>query len=258
MDESRIKVSRERWADAQRWECTYWTAKDKVRRQWHRALAWRLLSCLGLKPAYRGDDWNQWWCDQFNGYRFLPAQVENAVELGCGPYTNLRLIQSQVRMRHLFLSDPLMRTYVTFRHTFVAEMARRGLAILDDHPAEDCPFAEAYFDLVVMINVLDHVMDARRCLRVATTLAKPGGFILIGQELSDDEDARRVAQTIVEHGHPIKIKHEWMDEILAPVCEPVLRTILPREHGRNPSFHYGTYVYAGRKKPADRIGGHHA
>lgn len=248
MDKSRMKTTQERWKKAQEWECSYWSAKERMRRQWHRALAWRLLSWAGLKPRHRGDDWNQWWMDHFEGYQILPPKIDNALELGCGPYTNMRLIQERVSIQHLFLSDPLMRTYVAFRHTYIAEMARKGLAVLDDHPAEDCPFAVGYFDLVVMINVLDHVFDAEACLQNASRLTKPGGFVIVGQELSDEEDAQRVEQTVVEHGHPIKVRHEWMDEFFESRYDAAFRKVLSREQGRNPSFHYGTYLYAGRKK----------
>src|SRR5262249_17473870 len=149
---------------------------------------WRLLAAFGLVPKHRGEDWNAWWKSQFDDYAFLPASVNNALEVGCGPYTNMRLIMERCQPGHIVLSDPLIRTYVHFKLPFVAESYRKALCMLDDHLLEELPFANNYFALAVMINVLDHVQDARQCMKNLLRVTRPGGFVIIGQELSNDED----------------------------------------------------------------------
>jgi ubiquinone/menaquinone biosynthesis C-methylase UbiE len=111
---------------------------------------------------------------------------------------------------------------------------------LDDHAIENTPFKEKYFDLVIMINVLDHVQDAFRCLAVATSLVKPGGLLLLGQDLTAEED------DIEDVGHPIRLH---LTDILPHLTdfEPVLQKTLPQTEGRNPSVHYATLVFAGRR-----------
>ncbi len=241
------RVPIERWQQAQVWEREYWVSKDRLRRRFWRKWLWFCLSRLRLKPAHRGDDWNEWWSAHFNHYAFLPETVENAVELGCGPYTNMRIITARCRPRHLFLSDPLMPTYVGFEHTFVSEMYRTGGCIVDDHPIEQCPFPERYFDLVVLINVLDHVQDAGLCIQKTTALVKDGGILILGQELSDPDDAERGRESDEETGHPIKVDQLWIESYLAPF-DPIIQRVLPREAGRRPSLHYGTLIYAGRRR----------
>ena len=49
------------------------------------------LRALNWRRAW-GDDWNHWWKERFDGYRFLPVELGDCVELGCGPYTNTRLV----------------------------------------------------------------------------------------------------------------------------------------------------------------------
>ena len=166
-------------------------------------VVWKALTALKVKEKYRGNDWNDWWKTQFNDYGFLPAEMDNMVELGCGPYTNTRLILEKTSPKHLVLSDPLIRTYVNFDNAFVAGMYREGFCTIDDHPIEECPFAENYFDLSVMINVLDHVKDADLCMKNAMKIIKPGGIFIFGQDLTNDEDMRKRQGKPEDVGHPI-------------------------------------------------------
>jgi len=244
-------VERERWLKAQEWERVHWIKAERMRAKYGKNYIWRLFSWLGLKPRHRGDDSNVWWKEKFAHYSFLPQKLDNAIELGCGPYTNIRNIINTCVPAHLMLSDPLIRTYVHFPLTFVADMYRRGLCALDDHPLEECPFASDYFDLVVMINVLDHVCDADVCMKEAVRITKHGGFLIIGQELSDEVDTVNMKNDPGQVGHPIRVEHYWMGGHLAGF-EPVIKKILSRDEGRGPAHHYGTYVFAGSKMPVSK------
>ena len=241
------KVSQERWEAAQQWERRHWIGAQAARAKFGKNYIWRVLSAFGLAPKYRGDDWNQWWKREFSNYTFLPPTVDNALEAGCGPYTNLRLVLERCRPKHVVLSDPLIRTYVKFKLTFVAEMYRSALCVLDDHPLEGLPFADDYFDLAVMINVLDHVRDAQLCMQNLIRVTKPGGFLILGQDLSNDEDLEALRRDQGAIGHPIKLDSGWFEGHLNKGFEPIIRKVLSREQGRAPESHYATLIFAGRK-----------
>lgn len=249
MSKIRTKVTKERWQKAQDWEKNFWIFTQKQRAKYGKNAIWKILALIGLKSKYRGDDWNEWWREQFDNYGFLPEKVNNAVELGCGPYTNFRLINEKCSPKHLFLSDPLIKTYINFKQTFVSEMFLKGGCLIDDHPIEEGPFASNYFDLTVMINVLDHVCDATLCVKNAIRITKPAGILIIGQDLTDDDDWEKIANKPEDIGHPIKVNHKWLDDLLLTDFEVIRQKILPRESGRNPKHHYGTYLFAGRKMP---------
>lgn len=241
------KVDHERWQAAQRWELDLWRREARVT---PRAHVRRLLSSLGLvrladRAVGLGDDWNQWWKERFDDYSFLPARVERALELGCGPFTNIRLIMMDHTFNSVCCSDPLAREYLGFRGTWLAEAFRRGLVEIDDHPAEQVPFPDNHFDVTVMVNVLDHVQDLDLCLATAIRVTRPGGILILGQDLTDDRDDAGIGKDL---GHPIRVTHDELDEILGPVFEPIMRKVLGREEGRNPRAHYGTYIYAGSKR----------
>jgi SAM-dependent methyltransferase len=241
------RVSTEAWQAAQTWERQHWVGAQQARARFGKNYIWRLLALLRMVPKHRGDDYNTWWRQQFENYAFLPHAVDNAIEVGCGPYTNMRLIQERCKPRHLVLSDPLIRTYVGFKLTFVAELYKKAGCILDDHPLEELPFADRYFDLAVMINVLDHVRDAHACMRNLLRVTKSGGCVILGQDLSNDEDMAALRRDLGAVGHPIKLDHLWFEPYLKTGFDPILYKVLGRAEGRAPDCHYGTLIFAGRK-----------
>ena len=93
-----------------------------------------------------------------------------------------------------------------------------------------------------MNNVLDHVQDAPKCIQEAIRITKAGGCLVIGQDLSDEGDRERVGFDV---GHPIMLDQAVLDSALLPLLSPLYYKILPREQGRNPSAHYGTYLLIG-------------
>src|ERR1051326_2380897 len=240
-------VTRERWQAAQAWEREHWVNTQQLRAKYGKNLVWRLLSAVGAVPRYRGDDWNHWWKARFRNYDFLPPVVERALEVGCGPYTNVRLMLDRCQIGHLFLSDPLIKTYANFKLTIVSEMYRRGGCTLDDHPLEELPFAPAHFDLVIMINVLDHVQDARRCMDNLVRAVAPGGLLIIGQDLTSEQDLNALKDDPGAIGHPIKLEGEWFEPYLHKAFAHIIYDVLRREESRDPRHHCGALVFAGRK-----------
>jgi SAM-dependent methyltransferase len=242
---STAKVTAERWNEAQKWELELWQ-KAQVKRGWNR-LVWPvaapILRRMDAERAF-GDDWNRWWRARFDGYRFLPASLGQCVELGCGPYTNIRLMLAGRDADRVVCSDPLVRSYITFRGRWLAGAHAAALVEIDDQPIEACTLPSRGFDLVVMINVLDHVQDARVCLEKAVDLCKPGGILVLGQDLSDERDVARHPYDI---GHPIRLCREDLEPYLASF-DPLHRRDLSRDEGRAPELHYATLVFAGRKR----------
>ena len=240
-------VDHARWLKAQDWEEAHWIRSQKARGKYGKNWIWRVLYLFGLVDKYRGDDWNLWWKKQFDNYAFLPQTVDNAIEVGCGPYTNIRHIAKTCKPRHLFLSDPLITTYISFKLAYTADAYRQSFCILDDHPLEEIPYRDDYFDVVVMINVLDHVRDAGLCMDNAIRILRPGGYLILGQDLTNEDDLRVLSSDPGLVGHPVKLPGEWFRPYLAKNFNPVLDRVLSREDGREPNSHYATLVFSGTK-----------
>jgi SAM-dependent methyltransferase len=203
----------------------------------------RLRGVLRRQPSGVGDDWNEWWRDAFDGYAMLPDEVHNAIELGCGPYTNIRLIRERCSIQHVVCSDPLACEYLRLKHTWLAKHQSASWLAVDSNPIESIPFKDGSFDLVILINVLDHVRDARLCIKRSLAIAREGAFLVIGQDLTNHQDMLRVGY---DRGHPIRVRREELDERLTSI-KPIFHKVLARDAGRNPAAHYGTYLLVGRK-----------
>jgi SAM-dependent methyltransferase len=236
-------VDRDRWKRAQDWELAFWR-REQSRTGWKRVVYPILRPVLAALGSHRatGDDWNLWWRAQFDDYAFLPRELGDVIELGCGPYTNVRLILKDHTTRRAVCSDPLADEYLTFRGRWLAEAAEKGIIEVDNHPIEEAPFAPETFDVVVLINVLDHVMDAEKCMVTAVGLLRPGGYLIFGQDLNDPETVGKYEW--FEEGHPIRPTLADVEPHL-DAFEPVLsKTVPPRDE----HLQTGVLVFAGRKR----------
>lgn len=250
-----LEVSEKLWSEAQEFERNLWV-KSNQRNSYLKVLAKfvkaakrprMLFNYIRYCDFYCGDDWNYWWMEQFENYKVLSKYFEKGLEIGCGPYTNIRLVSRRCKIKEIYCCDPLIDVYKSFNLTWLSSQVSRGKISISNDKGEDLKFNDNYFDLVICINVLDHVQNAENVLKEMVRVSKRGGVIVLGQELSDEDDlSNRIVRDDI--GHPIKIHHTTLDTILNEVCEFHLKKILPREKGRNPIAHYGTYIFIGQKK----------
>jgi SAM-dependent methyltransferase len=242
INESMSSVGEERWQRAQAWELAFWK-RGQVKTGWKKVVFPIARPFLAAVRSRRitGDDWNHWWAEQFDDYAFLPDHVGDYIELGCGPYTNTRLVLKGRSADRVVCSDPLAEEYVKFKGRWLAEAAARGSVEVDPHPIEQLPFPPSSFDVVVIINVLDHVMDADACMRTAIGLLRPGGYLIFGQNLANPE--LRGKHEWFEEGHPIRATAEDVEGYLEGLT-PVLKKTVP---AHDPPLHTGVLAFAGRR-----------
>lgn len=199
-----------------------------------------------------GDDWNYWWMEQFDYYNTIKGKTfYNVLEVGCGPHTNLRYILKVCNAKRIFFEDPLIQYYLS--HNISSRIRLSGLNHLQEFlvnsknieisssPLESLPYKDSSMDLVVCINVLDHVQDYDRCMSEMIRVLNDGGYLIIGQDLTNDEDFKSCPETITDIGHPVKIDADIIYKSLRGM-QPLFEKILQREEGRNPRCHYGTYL----------------
>ncbi|MBN1106648.1 MAG: methyltransferase domain-containing protein [Deltaproteobacteria bacterium] len=205
-----------------------------------------------------GDDSNHWWYSAFERYKILYGKYfQKAIEVGCGPHTNIRLLLPSIKIERLWLEDPLIDEYrrlsrkrrilkfLQFRSpTTIVALARRYPVTFLSEKLEDLSLPDQSIDLCLCINVLDHVQDVDRCLMQVRRILKRGVLVL-GQDLSNEQDREACPESWSDTGHPMKMDAEYLDSRLGDMTTLFYR-ILPREKGRNPRCHYGTYLFIGR------------
>ena len=74
--------------------------------------------------------------------------------------------------------------------TFAAQHARR-FADVREAPLEQCPFPDAFFDVVVCHHVIEHIPDPIRAVEQLRRVLKPGGKLVLGTPDFDSGAARR-------------------------------------------------------------------
>jgi ubiquinone/menaquinone biosynthesis C-methylase UbiE len=249
-----LVVSEARWREAQVFELNCWIEHNRrnsyarVARKFAKALGrpGLLWNYLRHGDFHCGDDWNYWWRGAFEKYKSLPLNFDKAIEVGCGPYTNIRLIAKGRRIAQIHCADPLIGKYLQFRHTWLTSALRNKRVIACECKGESLPYNDSEFGLAVCINVLDHVEDAMKCMSELVRVTKPGGWIVFGQDLTNAEDLAN-EQVRGDVGHPIRVTDTTIDAALTG-CKEVFRKVLNRQEGRAPEAHYATYLFIGQKR----------
>ena len=119
---------------------------------------------------------------------------------------------------------------------------------LSSSKLEDLPYRDGAMDLIICINVLDHVNNYYLCMDSINRVLKTGGVLILGQDLSNEEDFNNCPESYEDVGHPIKIDQCLIEKRVTNKYDEIFKIILRRDDGRNPEAHYGTYCGILRKK----------
>ena len=213
-----VRVPKDRWNIAQKYEHKTWMT-------------------VALEAI---DDRNAFHELNFDNYSSLRGlSFGSAIELGCGPFTNLRLIARKSTISRCTLLDPLVEKYLnhkncTFSHgvlkvgdswlNAVLEKTKGGKAVrrvvrkvsprllirgipidrLISAPIEEITDIGQY-DIVVMINVIEHCFDIERIFASIIKVCKKGGLFVFHDRLYDAQRVKRRATQHFDAGHPLRV-----------------------------------------------------
>jgi SAM-dependent methyltransferase len=179
--------------DQQRWLA----AQEVERRTW-----------FSLFPNFQ-DDRSAEHRQLFADYQAVPLQCGDVLEIGCGPFTQSRSILNGRSIQSLTLLDPLLAEYLEHPNCSYKGGLFYGQQVnLLSVPAEKLP-ASLSFDLIICINVLEHVQDARLVLERLLAALRPDGHLILGEYCHDDyhpSDEFNLA-------HPIMLKKAFLQEM---------------------------------------------
>lgn len=220
-----ITCSEERWKQAQQWELSAWLGSEK-----------------------NIEDWNSWWFNNFDKFEYLSnKKFESLLEVGCGPYCRnteyfLKLFPN---ITSVSINDPLLDQYIKNNY-YVNTVIQKYNAKTFCCPLEEFNGSKTY-DVIICINVLDHVRDTNICMQKLETLLNKGGILILGQDLTNEDDFINDPGLLTDLGHPIKLDHYYFRDKLK-TYKHIYHKILNRGQGRNPKAHYGTLLYVGSKE----------
>ncbi len=192
-----LKVDKERWKDAQYYEKKTWMNFG------------RTLS----------DDRNFEHFERFDNYLKLKENnksIKRVIELGCGPFTNLRTLYTFLpNLEEVHLLDPLLNDYLDHPNCYYKNNIFQEYKTF----TYSCPIEEfdsdLKFDLIVMNNVLEHCYDVTTIFEKIYNILNENGIFIFSDVYFKKEDVHRMVHIIYDTGHPIKLSEEFMESFLS-------------------------------------------
>ena len=231
------KVGADRWQEAQRYE----------RRTWMEGIA---------AMSDRNEDHES----SFNDYQALTGKVfASGIELGCGPFTNMRKILDHCSIKDIHLLDPLANDYLS--HPFCRYKGKRLGGILKTtlipwskrgglkHPLrfykhkwdewkagrwlgrditlhasgiEDF-IPPQTFEICIMINVIEHCRDIENIFSRILEMTETGSYFLFADKIYHAQEEAESARYKFDAGHPLRVDYSvirlFLDTHFAPVWD---------------------------------------
>ncbi len=221
-----VKVSLERWQKAQLAEHEHWMV-------------------FGIGAS---NDRNDEHFIGFNNYETLQGMpFGSAIELGCGPFTNMRMIGKVCDIDECALLDPLIEDYLAHPHCRYTNqwlyLEERSLPALPSRlgrsfakrlgtvsrslfpgrrlrvkeiipiPIESMPAHDQY-DLVVIINVIEHCCDVQAAFDKILAIMKSGAYLVFHDKYYYHEPVARNAVNAYDAAHPLRVDRRILDAFL--------------------------------------------
>lgn len=261
METGVTKVSHERWEQAQKYEEACW-----------------------FESLNAADDRNFFHYLAFDKYHNLVGkQFEHAIELGCGPFTNLRIISKVANVTKIDLEDPLIHKYLSHPNVrYSNSLLRNGDFALDPFfvksirkvcrlfshrlankitvsrkikvdklyncGIEEMPINRKY-DLIVIVNVIEHCQDVERIFDVIKMISKPGTILVFADKKYDGKEVYELLKSeYFEAGHPLMVDFSIISDFLKSNFATLFeRTIVEKGEEEDLGLEFETYYFIGQK-----------
>ena len=190
-----VEIDRERWEEAQSYEWGTWMSEGGVN------------AC---------DDRNMEHCERFNGYEVLKGRrLPRVIELGCGPFTNARLVLPKLaHCADVTLLDPLVDSYLGHPNCTYVSGELCGVPVTTVASSIEAFEVPKPYDLLILVNVLEHCFSVPRCFDVITSALRPGGVLVFAESMLRPEDLPRLVENWYDAGHPIRLSADYVATFL--------------------------------------------
>lgn len=223
-----LEVDARRWNEAQRYQ----------RRTWME----------GKGPIVR-EDYNGEHEIHFGKYAAIKSSYfANALEIGCGPFTNMVRILRRVRVERVTLLDPLITTYLNHPHCAYKRKRMRGREITAIPHAIENFSTNVKFDLVVMINVLEQCFSVPRIFERIISLTAPKGILVFYDKLVPSSSIAEFIDNVFDAGHPLRVSDRVILDFLSENYETLWRKHVPIPLEEYMSYTFDSIYFIGRKR----------
>ena len=236
-----VKVSRERWKTAQACEKKHWMVN-------------------GIQYA---NDRNDYHFEQFHRYKDIKKKTFNSMlEIGCGPFTNTRIIASVCSIEKCSLLDPLIFDYINhpfcsydrrylyseffplagkiikklipFAFKSYQKILSRKISIknLFNSPVEKM-ITDSTYDLVAMINVIEHCYDAELVFHNVLQITNEDSYFVFEDKFYNAAETKNMIEIKYDAAHPLKIDRRTTEKFLFENFDTVFRRVQPNWKEKN-------------------------
>lgn len=223
------QVDIERWREAQYYEKKTWMESS----------------------SHCSDDRNFDHLSKFDNYQSVikyfstySNKALNIIELGCGPFTNIRLILKKLetfKISKIALLDPLIEEYLKHANCSYKnkQLDHFDVKVINS-PIEMLNINQKY-DLVVICNVLEHCYDVRKIFNVILNIINQNGLLIFADVYYKGKMAKEMTMEIYDAGHPIKLSESVMNDFLGHFNSIFDKDIsgLYRQYWRNDKYFIG-------------------
>jgi len=196
-------VDIERWKEAQHFEKTTWCDKPGA-----------------TMVKIMEDDHNREYEQIFGGYEqlnfSLPNKPINMIELGCGPFTNLRLIIPKLfkHIERIDLLDPLINDYLNHSAKCKYKNGYLNNLKVNLYPIPIEQFIIQYkYHLVVMLNVIPHCYDIDLIFQKIDEMLDDDGVFIFHEKFLPENRINEINDHY-DAGHPLELTYKYIDDIL--------------------------------------------
>jgi SAM-dependent methyltransferase len=201
--------------------------------QWDEAQAGE-EHCWMVKHTSSYDDRSKYYLSAFYNYNAIPAGPHAKVlEIGCGPFTQSKIISSRTEIESVTLVDPLLDKYLSHPYCSYNRPVEwfKEMELVTARGEDFCRPGE--FDMAICINILTHCQDAAKVVSNLIASLKVGGVLVFGEPTFPEG---------TEFGglHPIAPTEKWIREQLTGV-KPLYENVLDRDH-------YIDFLMIGKKR----------
>ena len=190
------------------------------------------------------EDKNNWWAQNFNNYiNAVEEPVDSIIEMGCGPFAkNIQIILNILKHKptKIMLNDPLLQEYINLNKP-VKNFIEKNKIETFICPLEECVLPSPV-DMLISINVLDHVYNLKNCLNSILNNLKPSGILILGNDLTNDKNFKDTPTDDPNAMlHPIRFDYSDIEYFLDKFDSIYKKISDPQ------GFHCGTLFFIGRK-----------
>lgn len=189
-----INVNKNRWREAQYYEYKTWMTNGLL----------------------YDDDRNYEHLDRFNNYNaVIFDNINFFIELGCGPFTNTRLIIDRFKNdTSIHLLDPLIDEYKNHPKCFYKNTQYKNKHLVTIASSIEDFNTDIKYDCVLMNNVLEHCFDIPVIFKKILSLLQPNGILIFSDVCFLKKDIEVLSENTYDAGHPLRISKDSIEKFL--------------------------------------------